>query len=96
MTYYNFTDTEQQSRHRKNKHIPVPESAMRKYYDWRRMVRDLGYDPKTAANHVCDGNPEKLHGDTYSFRLTQEHRVVYTKVGNNITVLSVGGHYVRQ
>lgn len=96
MTYYNFTDGEQQSRFSKNKHIPVPEAAMRKYYEWRRMVRDMGHDPKTAANYVCDGNPEKLHGDTYSFRLTQEHRVVYTKVGNNITVHSVGGHYVRQ
>ncbi|HCM9089386.1 TPA: type II toxin-antitoxin system YoeB family toxin [Enterobacter kobei] len=96
MTYYNFTDCEQQSRFSKNKHVPVPHAAMRKYYEWRRKVRDFGHDPKTAANSVCDANPEKLHGDTYSFRLTQEHRVVYTKTGCNITVHSIGGHYVRQ
>lgn len=71
MTYYNFTDCEQQSRFSKNKHVPVPHAAMRKYYEWRRKVRDFGHDPKTAANSVCDANPEKLHGDTYSFRLTQ-------------------------
>lgn len=61
MTYYNFTDCEQQSRFSKNKHVPVPHAAMRKYYEWRRKVRDFGHDPKTAANSVCDANPEKLH-----------------------------------
>lgn len=96
MGYYNFDDSEQRSRFNKNKHIPVPPAAMRKYFEWRRLVADYGHDPKTAANCVSDANPEKLHGDTYSFRLTQEHRVVYSKLGNNITVHTIGGHYVRQ
>jgi Txe/YoeB family toxin of Txe-Axe toxin-antitoxin module len=96
MGYYNFNDSEQNLRYSKNKHIAVPVAAMRKYYEWRRLVRDYGHDPITAANTVSDANPERLQGDTFSFRLTQEHRVVYTKQGNNITVLTVGGHYVRQ
>jgi Txe/YoeB family toxin of Txe-Axe toxin-antitoxin module len=94
--YYNFDDGEQKTRCSKGKHIEVPPAAMRKYYEWRRLVRDYGRDPKTAANSVSDANCEKLHGDTYSFRLTQEHRVVFTKQGSDITVHSVGGHYVRQ
>ncbi|EFH7843350.1 hypothetical protein GJ336_18260 [Escherichia coli] len=69
---------------------------MRKYYEWRRRVRDYGHDPRTAANSVADANCEKLRGDYYSFRLTQEHRVVFTMRGNDITVYSVGGHYGRQ
>lgn len=96
MGYYNFDDGEQETRHRKNKHINVPPTAMRKYYEWRRLVRDYSHDPRTAANSVSDANCEKLQGDTYSFRLTQEHRVVFTKRGNNVIVHSVGGHYVRQ
>lgn len=94
--YYNFDDGEQKLRHSKKRHIEVHPAAMRKYYEWRRLVRDYGHDPKSAANTVSDAKPEKLQGDTFSFRLTQEHRVVYTKLGNNITVHSVGGHYVRQ
>ncbi|TGB80782.1 type II toxin-antitoxin system YoeB family toxin [Escherichia sp. E4702] len=96
--YYKFDDLEQRTRYSQNKHIEVPQAAMRKYYEWRRLVRDYGHDPKTAAKSVSDANCEKLHGftDTYSFRLTQEHRVVFVKRGNDITVLSVGGHYVRQ
>lgn len=96
MRYYNFDDSEQEFRYSKKRHIEVPPAAMRKYYEWRRRVRDHGHDPRTAANAVSDANFESFHSDCYSFRLTQEHRVVFTKRGNNITVHSIGGHYVRQ
>ncbi|TCT31543.1 YoeB-like toxin of type II toxin-antitoxin system [Providencia alcalifaciens] len=96
MSYYNFDDSEQRARYNRNGHIPVPPSAMRKYNEWRRLIANYGYNPRTAAEHVGDTNPERLRGNTFSIRLTQEHRVVYSIQGNNITVHSVGGHYVRQ
>lgn len=96
MGYYSFDDGEQRLRFNKGKHIQVPPAAMRKYFEWRRLVANYGYDPKTAANRVSDANPEKLQGNTFSFRLTQEHRVIFSKNGNNIIVHSIGGHYVRQ
>lgn len=96
MRYYNFDDSIQRERFNKNKHIPVPPAAMRKYFEWRNRVDNYGHHPKTAAESICDAHFEYLGGGVFSFRLTQEHRVVFFKRGNDISVLSVGGHYVRQ
>lgn len=96
MGYYNFDDSIQRERFKRNKHIPVPPAAMRKYFEWRNRVANYGHHPKTAAESVCDAHFENFLGDKFSFRLTQEHRVVFSKQGNNITVLTIGGHYARQ
>lgn len=96
MGYYIFDDSEQAKRFERNKHFIVPPAGMRKYFEWRRLVRDYGYDPRTAAANVFDGDPEKLEGDTYTIRLTNHHRVVFTKRGNNVTVITIGGHHVKR
>lgn len=93
---YTVNDSAQAQRYSKGKHVQVPAAAMNKYYQWRRFVNEEGLDPKTAAKKVSDANPEKLHDGTFSFRLSQEHRVIYSQSGDTVTVHSVGGHYVRQ
>lgn len=96
MGYYKFDDSTQRDRFNRDRHIPVPPAAMRKYFKWRHRVTTYGHHPKTAAEYIGDANFEKLTGDTFSFRLTQEHRVVLSIKGINVIVHSIGGHYVRQ
>ncbi|HGU0827223.1 TPA: hypothetical protein ACM6YF_004410, partial [Escherichia coli] len=53
----------------------VPRAGMRKYYEWRRLIRDEGRTPKDAAEIVGDLHYERLKGgaeDFYSIRLTQK------------------------
>ncbi|MEL7471360.1 MAG: hypothetical protein AAFN27_23115 [Pseudomonadota bacterium] len=84
---------------KKNKHIPVDTSAMKKYYEWRNEITSSNVDPGTAAKNLKnDCNFEGLQGKRkgiYSIRLSQEHRVVfeYDTTLHTVTVLSIGGHY---
>ncbi|HCP5927994.1 TPA: type II toxin-antitoxin system YoeB family toxin [Escherichia coli] len=74
----------------------VPRAGMRKYYEWRRLIRDEGRTPGDAAENVGDLHYERLKGgaeDFYSIRLTQKHRVVFSVTGEVVTVYTIGGHY---
>ncbi|KAG0162811.1 hypothetical protein DFQ30_001226, partial [Apophysomyces sp. BC1015] len=46
-----------------NRHTPVPKSGMRKYNDWRRMIKDDNIHPRVAAASFNDFHFEQLKGD---------------------------------
>ncbi|HHW5414144.1 type II toxin-antitoxin system YoeB family toxin [Citrobacter sp. Cpo090] len=73
----------------------VPQAGMRKYYEWRRLIRDGGSSPADAAAKVGDLHYERLRGRNgfYSIRLSQEHRVVFSVQNESVTVYTIGGHY---
>ncbi|MDH5231045.1 MAG: hypothetical protein OEZ58_02255 [Gammaproteobacteria bacterium] len=72
----------------------IPAAAGAKYYAFRRLIRDNGHHPKTAAEQLGDSNYEDLGGNKYSIRLSQEHRVYFTldQTALTVTVSEVGKH----
>ena len=75
--------------------IEVGAAGMRKYYEWRRLIRD-DINPRAAANQVGDTHYEQLgghHRGVYTIRLSQLHRVVFTIAEQVVTVSHIGGHF---
>ncbi|NLS55692.1 hypothetical protein [Hafnia alvei] len=75
----------------------VEPSGMRKYYEWRRLIRYMNLPPNDAAARVGDLRYERLpeRGPyNFSIRLSQQHRVHFTvdNTAKRITVLSIGPH----
>lgn len=86
-SYYEIDD----KKARKKAAVMTP-CAWRIYDNWCSLVINNAMDPHHAARQVSDANSEKLSGDQCSFRLNKRDRVKYSKVGNKITVHSIGGH----
>lgn len=95
---WKFNDSKPHDLNANGKNIAVEPAGMRKYYEFRRGITQLGYSPDEAAGKAGDMRMEKLPGhgaDIYSLRLTQSHRVLL-RINTNariIEVLSIGGHY---
>jgi len=56
-----------------------------------RLITEAARDPGTGM-----GKPERLRGDLagcWSRRIDQEHRLVYTVVGDDLVVLQARYHY---
>ena len=74
----------------------LPSAAMRKYYDWRRLIRDSNIAPKPAAEQVGDLNYKSLVGapNQFEIRLNQHHRATFSVDGSTetVTVYQIGGH----
>ncbi|MEX0444886.1 Txp40, insecticidal toxin (previously name A24tox) [Xenorhabdus sp. SGI246] len=80
-----------------NKFDNMEKAAQEKYESFIKEIQ-MGNDPITAAKNIGTtrgSNFEKLNGDFLSIRLSQKHRVTFTKDDTNkiITIHGVGGHY---
>jgi Txe/YoeB family toxin of Txe-Axe toxin-antitoxin module len=89
-------DNAQRARFNAGRHVQVPVAAMRKYYEWKHLITSEDLAPNVAADRVGDLHYEQLQGrhrGTYTIRLSQEHRVVFTIVGQQVIVSQIGGHF---
>jgi plasmid maintenance system killer protein len=92
---WNVNDAQQRARFDAGRHVDVPAAGMRKYYEWTRLINS-NVAPNVAAGQVGDLHYEQLQGrhqGTYTIRLSQEHRVVFTIVGQQVVVSQIGGHF---
>ncbi|PLR40820.1 hypothetical protein CYR55_05955 [Chimaeribacter californicus] len=90
---YIFNDDAASKAYQSGKSRAVHPAGMKKYYEWRRLIRDRGMSPSDSAKKVGDLHYEKLTGNKCSIRLTQGDRVLFSVQGHNVTVYGIGGHY---
>lgn len=90
---YIFNDDVAKKSYQSGKSRVVHPAGMKKYYEWRRLIRDRGVSPSDSAEKVGGLYFKRLTGNQYSIRLTQGHRVLFSINGHNVTVLGIGGHY---
>jgi plasmid maintenance system killer protein len=97
---FEFEDSEYREKiFNKGKSTKVNPAGMRKYFEWRRLIRD-GDSPQDAARAVGDTHYEQLKGKTYetyslySIRLSQSDRVTFIYPSSSrIKIVGIGGHY---
>jgi toxin YoeB len=84
------------------KNIQFQENAYEEFVDWAttdkeiflkidKLLKDISRDPFKGL-----GKPEPLkykYQGFWSRRITQEHRIIYRMVNDNIIVISLKGHY---
>jgi toxin YoeB len=84
------------------KNIQFQENAYEEFVEWAttdkeiflkidKLLKDISRDPFKGL-----GKPEPLkykYQGFWSRRITQEHRIIYRMVNDNIIVISLKGHY---
>lgn len=90
---YTFNDDAALKARQSGKSREVHPAAIKKYEEWRHLIKERGMSPVEAARQVGKLRIEKLTGSMCSIRLTHVHRVLFSVDGQQITVHAIGGHY---
>jgi hypothetical protein len=87
---YTFNDAAALKARQSGKSREVHPAAMRKYEEWRHLIKDRGVSPVEAARQVGKLRIEKLTGNMCSIRLTHVHRVLFLLMGSKLPSIPSG------